>query len=254
VYNWASSLRPELITQALTENKLELQQADTAVRGLLGVGLEDLGRAFGPQYGLVLEDIVRAALFPAPKMTMFVSLRDRALAEQVVNALRARIAENGMVREEQEQVGAHTLYCWPLLADKEAQPALAMTDTMLYMATSKQGLREVLESTAPADSLAEPVATGLGTALAERVATANTGSLVLYPRRMAVQSGESLDWLAGILAATRNISITRLNREMVRLMQSVEVLAVTSAMSPQRADWALTLRKASVQPAPSAAQ
>jgi hypothetical protein len=243
-YNWASSLRPELITQALAENSLEYQQVDASLRGLLGVGLDDLGKAFGPQYGCVLDDIVRAALFPVPKMTFFVGLRDQALARQVVDALRARIAESGMIKEEHEQVAGQTIYCWPLLPDKDAQPALAMTDTMLYLATSKKALRAVLESTAVVDRLPAPVATQLGGPLAERISSANTGSLVIYPQRMSRQTGETLDWLAGILATTKNISISRLNQEMVRLMRSTEILAATSGMTREQADWSITLRKA----------
>jgi hypothetical protein len=92
-----------------------------------------------------------------------------------------------------------------------------MTETMLYLSTSKQALKRVLETTASPDSLAKPVAIRLGDSLAKRVTTANTGSLVIYPRRMSRQAGETLDWLAGILTATRNISISRLNQEMVRM-------------------------------------
>ncbi|MGE4559594.1 MAG: DUF3352 domain-containing protein [Desulfobulbus sp.] len=246
-YSWASALRPELLTRVLVANDPEDQRIDAGVRELLGVGLEELGRAFGPQYGGVLDDIVRAALFPVPRMTLFVSLRDRAVAQKMVDTLRAKIAENGMIKEEQEQVAGHTVYCWPLLPDKDAQPALAMTDTMLYLATSKGALREVLQSTATADSLAAPVATGLGASLAKRVGAANTGSLVLYPRRMSAKTGETLDWLAGILATTKNISLSRLNREVIRLMQSTEILALTSNMSREQAEWTLTLRRAQPQ-------
>lgn len=246
-YSWASALRPELITRALAENNLEYQRIDAGVRDLLGVGLEELGRAFGPQYGGVLDDIVRAALFPVPRMTLFVSLRDRAMAQKVVDALRARITGNGVIKEEQEQVAGQTVYCWPLLPDKDAQPAMAMTDTMLYLATSKGALREVLQSSAAADSLAAPVAAGLGDSLAKRVGAANTGSLVLYPRRMSAKTGETLDWLAGILATTKNISLSRFNREVTRLMQSTEILVLTSDMSREQADWTLTLRRAQPQ-------
>lgn len=246
-YNWASSLRPELITQTFAENSLEYQQADASLRSLLGVGLDELGKAFGPQYGGVLDDIVRAALFPAPKITFFVSLRDRALAGKVVDALRAKIAENGMVKEEQEQVGGSTVYCWPLLPDKDAQPALAMTENMLYLATSKRALKEVLQPTAKVDNLPEPVAAHLGAPLAERLVKANAGSLVMYPQRMSQQAGDTLDWLGGILAATKNISLTRLNQEMVRVLQSTEIIVATSDLSREQADWSMTLRKAPVQ-------
>ena len=243
-YSWASSLRPELMSQMLLENSLEYQQVDGTLRDLLGVGLDDLGKAFGPQYGGVLDDIVRAALFPAPKMTFFVSLRDRGVAMKVIDALRAKISANGMVKEEQEQVGGYTVYCWPLLSDKDAQPALVLTDTMLYLATNKRALKDILESTAKADSLAQPVATQLGASLGERITKANAGSLVLYPQRMSAKTGETLDWLAGILATTKNISLSRFNKEMVRLMASTESISATSTMNREQSDWSMSLRKA----------
>lgn len=247
-YNWASSLRPELLTRALAENDLSRQQLDTTLRRELGVGLDELARAFGPQYGGVLVDIVRAALFPLPKLTLFVGLRDRAIAEKVVNGLRAKIAASGMIREEQEQVAGQTLYCWPLLPDKDAQPALVLTENMLYLATSKQAVREILESKARPDALAAAVATPLGP-LADAVSRANTGSLLIYPQRMAKQTGETLDWVAGILSKTKNISLARFNQELVQLMRSTEVLSATSTMGREQADWSLSLRKAA---APSA--
>lgn len=244
-YNWASSLRPELVTRALGEDARSHQQLDATLRKELGVGLDELTQAFGPQYGGVLEDIVRAALFPLPKLTLFVGLRDRAIAEKAINGLRAKIAAHGMVREEQEQVAGQTLYCWPLLPDKNAQPTLALSGNMLYLATTKEAVREILESKARPDALAAAVATPLG-ALSESFSRANTGSLVFYPQRMAKQTGETLDWVAGILTKTKNISLARLNQELVQLMQSTEVLSVTSTMGREQADWAMSLRKAAL--------
>jgi len=246
-YSWVSSLRPELINQVLAESGLELAQVDSELRELLGVGLEELEKGFGPQYGIVLDDIVRAALFPAPKMTFFVGLRDRAVAGSVVEAIRARIAKSGMIREEQEQVDGYTVYCWPLLSDKDAQPALAMNETMLFLATSKQALLEVLQAKTKANSLSPAVTALLGTSLSERISSANTGSLVIYPKRMSAKTEDSLGWLSGILATTKNISLARFNEEVMRLLRSTEVVSATSTMSRDQADWSLSLHKAQAQ-------
>lgn len=243
-YNWASSLRPEMLLNALSANKGEVQEVDRAVRQYLGVSLDELGRAIGPQYGGVLEDIVRTALFPVPKMTLFVGIRDRSIAETMLAALRRTIAETGMTTEEQEQVGGHTIHSWPVLPDPAAQPAMVLTDSMLYLATSKQAIRELLESKAAPDALAQPVAASLGGELGERVAKANFGSFVLYPQRMSRQTGQAMDWLAGILATTKNISISRLNRELVQLMRSTDLIAATSHLTKEQAEWTMTIRKA----------
>ena len=253
-YNWASSLRPEMIVKAMAANDKEYRELDGEVRQNLGVSLDELGRAFGPQYGGVLDDIVRTALFPAPKMTLFVGIRDRKIAETALTGLRRVIAGSGMASEEQEQVAGQTLYCWPVLPDEAAQPAVVLTDSMLYLATSKQALKDILNSKAAPNVLAAPVAEHLGAELGGRVAQANFGSFVLYPQRMARQTGETIDWLAGILATTKNISVSRLNRELVQLMQSTELMAATSHLGKEQAEWTMTVRQAPVQTAGNSAK
>ena len=253
-YNWASSLRPEMIVKSLAANEKEYREIDGKVRQMLGVSVDELGRAFGPQYGGVLDDIVRAALFPLPKMTLFVGIRDRKIAETALTGLRRTIAGAGMIGEEREQVAGQTIYFWPVLADEAAQPAIVVTDSMLYLATSKQPLKDILTGKTAPDVLAAPVTQNLGAELGERVAKANFGSFVLYPQRMSRQTGETIDWLAGILATTKKISVSRLNRELVQLMRSTELVAATSHLGKERADWTMTVRRAPVQGAGNSAQ
>jgi len=248
-YSWASSLRPELFRQTFAGTTQDSQRAEAELRRVLGVSMDDLGKAIGPQYGGVLDDIVKTGLFPVPKMTLFVGIRDRRLAETAVNSLRRTIAGYGLASEEQEAVAGSTLYSWPLLPGEVAQPAMVLTDTLFYLATSKQALKEILTTTAPRQALAAPVAALLGPELSERIKRANFGSFLIYPQRMSRQTGEMIDWVAGILATTKNISISRLNRELVQLMQSTEVLAATSDLGRTQADWSLTLRSAPPQAA-----
>lgn len=252
-YSWASSLRPELFRQTFASTAQEGQRADTELRRVLGVSVDELGQAIGPQYGGVLDDIVRTGLFPVPKMTLFVGIRDRRIAETAVNSLRRTIAGYGLASEEQEAVAGNTIYSWPLLPGEVAQPAMVLTDSMFYLATSKQALKEILTAPGPPAALAAPVATMLGPELGDRIGRANFGSFLIYPQRMSRQTGEMIDWVAGILATTKNISIARLNREMVQLLQSTELIAATSDLGREQADWSLTLRSAPPQAATKAA-
>jgi hypothetical protein len=48
-------------------------------------------------------------------MTLFVGIRDQAIAETAITGLRRSINAGGMAGEEQEQVAGQTLYSWPLL-------------------------------------------------------------------------------------------------------------------------------------------
>ena len=251
-YNWASSLRPDMLVKTLADDEKAYKEMDAEVRRNLGVSLEELGRAFGPQYGGVLDDIVRTPLFPWPKMVLFVELRDRKIAESVLGGIRRLIAGNGMVAEQQEQVEGRTIYSWPVLPGESAQPAVVLTDSMLYLATSKEALQEVLTSKAAVNTLAAPVKDALGAAVADQLVAANFGSFVVFPRRMAAPTGAALDWLAGILASTKNVSMGRLNAELVQLLQSTEMVAAATQLTKEQADWTMTIRKAAKQPADKA--
>ena len=248
VYNWASSLRPEMIVAAMAADAQVYREADSEVRQTLGLSLEELGRAFGPQYGGVLDGIVKTPLFPWPKLTVFVSVRDRQLAETAFDGLRRTIAASGLTAAEQEQVGGQTIYSWPILPGSSAQPAAMLTDRMFVVATGKEALHDLLNAAAT-DGVPAPVAIQVGAEPAERIAAANFGSFVAFPRRMAPQVGETLEWLNAILAATRNISIARLSSELVHLLESTDCLVATSRLTTEQAQWTMTLTPAKPQPA-----
>ncbi len=253
-YNWASSLRPEMLQQALSTQGQDFQEADATVRENLGISLEQLGKAVGPQYGGVLNDIVKTGLFPAPKMILFLSIRDRQIAETALTNLRRKIAEYGLASEEQEVMGGHTVYSWSVLPGEATQPAVVLTDSMFYLANSKAPLKDILTGTTVPHALEAPVAEALGPELSERVTGANYGSLVVYPQRMSQATGNTINWLDRILTTTKNISISRLNTEVVQLMQSTEVLVLTSNLGREQAEWSMTLRMAAAQQNPKTAQ
>lgn len=253
-YNWASSLRVKMLTNSLSPQKQENQQAETAVRETFGVSLDELDRAVGPQYGGVLNDIVNTGLFPVPKMTLFLGIRDRKIAETALNGLRRKINAYGLASEEQEVVAGSTIYSWPVLPGDAAQPAMVLTDSMFYLASGKQPLKDILTGKAPTTALAAPVAEKLGPELSARVGRANFGSVVIYPERMSRKAGDMLDWLAGILATTKNISISRLSQEWRQLMQSTELLTITTELTKEQADWIMTMRMMPTPPPGKTAQ
>ena len=253
-YSWASSLRVKMIMDSLAPQKKGAQQADTAVRETFGVSVDELDRAVGPQYGGVFSDIVNTGLFPVPKMTIFLGIRDRKIAETALSGLRRKITGFGLASEEQEVVAGSTIYSWPVLPGDAAQPAMVLTDSMFYLASSKQPLKDILSGQAATSTLAAPVAEKLGPELSARISRANFGSVVLYPERMAKQAGDMLDWLAGILATTKNISISRLSREWRQLMQSTELIAITTDLSKDQADWIMTLKTVPTPPPGKKAQ
>jgi hypothetical protein len=187
-------------------------------------------------------------------MTLFLGIRDRKIAETALNGLRRKITGYGLASEEQEVVAGSTIYSWPVLPGDAAQPAMVLTDSMLYLASSKQPLKDILTGKAATTSLAATVAEKLGPELSARISRANFGSVVLYPERMARQSGDMIDWMAGILATTKNISISRLSREWRQLMQSTELIAITTDLTKEQADWIMTLKTVPTPPPGKKAQ
>jgi hypothetical protein len=157
-----------------------------------------------------------------------------------------------VANEVKEAVAGNTIYSWPILPGELAQPAMVLTDSMFYLASSKQALKDILTSTAPHDALAAPVTKQLGPALSERIGRANFSSFVLYPERMSRQTGDMIGWLADILAATKNISLSRFNREFVQLMQATELLVMTTNLSKEQVEWTMTLKAVQGQSAKSA--
>ena len=248
-YSWGASLQLGRVIKVMQDDDEEgYQEIDLVAREVLGSSLEELSHTFGPQYGVVLEDIINTSLFPWPKMTFFVELSDRARAEKALDGARSLIAREGITNEEQEQVAGQTVYSWPVLPG-EAQPAVVLAGNMLYLSTSKLAIKAILESKAAPDALAAPVAAQVGPELSARIKAANTSSFVLFPARMSRQTGETLDWAAA-MAASWGIRMERLKRELVQLMQSTQLVMATTEVNRERMEWAMTIVRAK-QPAAS---
>ncbi|MBM9614745.1 hypothetical protein JWJ90_10655 [Desulfobulbus rhabdoformis] len=243
-YGWSSSLRPELIEHILHTNNLDPEQVDARLRAQFGFDLATLHRALGPQYGFILDDMVRAALFPAPKMSFFASLRDKAAAVNMVKGLRQAMKTNELIHEQQEQIHGVSVFSWPLLADKDAQPALALIDSLLLLSTSKAGMVSRLQAARQPPGLNSDVATQLGEELSMRLSSANSSALLVYPQKMAPKIRPTLHWLGGILSSTRNISLTRINQALFKLMESSPLVLATVNLDQHQATWTLSLQQA----------
>jgi hypothetical protein len=186
-------------------------------------------------------------IFPVPKMTFFLEVRESQVAESVVRSLRDSINAYGLAREREEVTAGRTIHYWPILPGETAQPALVRTDTMLYLANGITTLKEILTATVPPDALPVAVAEELGPELSERVTRANSSSFVLYPERMSRQSSDLTRWLAGILSATRNLSITRLSQKLNEVMRATELIVMTTDLDRERADWDMSIKAAQAQ-------
>ena len=245
-YVWASALNMEYIIQSMKADETTYQRMESGLQENVGVSMEELGRTFGPQYGGVLDDIIQTPLFPWPKMTWFVEIRDRAIAGKILDKVRSAVAAQGMANEEQEQVQDQIIHSWPILPDEALQPAVLLTENMLYLSTSKQNLKEMLAAKGtPADLTAR-----MGRDLSGRMQAANYGNFVIFPARMAPQIDASLAWLAHTMQMrlSKKVKMERLRHELMQLLQAVELAASTTVVTKERIEVATTIVTAKKKP------
>ncbi len=243
-YDWSATLSREAIMASFSSADPEhREQLDTILKQELGVSLDELLQVLGPQYGGVLTEIVNSGFFPIPKLVLFLEIRDPVRGKVILDRLREKVNAMGMVREQREVVNGKTIYYWPVLPGEATQPALLLHDNMLYLANGRSALADILIQEKAQGKLPQPMADLLGSDLSGQLTTANSGAVVLYPKRLAVELGDGVDWLTNLMYATKGISVNTLSKEMLVLMESVEVMVLSSKMTTTHADWSLTLHR-----------
>ncbi len=240
-YYWSSALDGFLAGGILSAaGPAGRQEADARLRRELGISLARIQAAFGPQYGVILDRIVNAGLFPVPQAVVFVQVRDHTAASEVVAALRRNIARRGMAREESETVQGYTIHSWPILPGEATRPGLVLTDDMLFLANGRPLLRAILEHRAAAP-LPPEVTRAMGGEMSRSFGRANTGALLLRPARLAVQVEPAAGWLAR-LASSNGIGLQPLNRELLALMRSLEIAVAAGRVGKNSASSEILFR------------
>lgn len=227
IYLWSATCLPEILVQNLFADAAVRTEVETWVKKTLGSSPAEAGQALGPGWGLVLEDLVNTGLFPAPRMTLFVDVRDKTMAGAFSDRLRSAMAATGSAVIEQEEVGGRTITTWPLLPHELAQPSLLFTEQLASLSTSRQAARALARSAGddqarPAGAVSDAVQSGI----AEAIREANANVLVLHPQRMADRAGMMANWLGSLLVQTKGISLARFNQELVRFLQSFELVVL----------------------------
>ncbi len=243
LYSWSASLGASTVVQSLSAaDPKQYSKVDARLRRQLGLSLAEIGGAFGPQYGLVLNNIVQAEMFPLPKMIWFVQVRDHKVAETLLERLRRKMDARGVAGAAREQVGPYTMYSWALLPGEATRPAFVLTRDMLYLANGPASLKKLLAVENERQLLPKQVADKLGPALAGQVEQADNGIFLFWPHRFAAQVKGAADWLAGLVAATRGRSVTRLKDELLLLLKSTDNVVLVSDLFPDHGRSVLTLQ------------
>ncbi|RUM39582.1 MAG: hypothetical protein DSY58_00215 [Desulfobulbus sp.] len=245
VYYWVSLLNKDYLKNLLAAaNEDQYKQIDSQVRKELGVSLDECIAAVGPQLGLVVNDVVNTGLFPLPKAVFFLEVRDPAIAQKLFDTLRKRIAERGFATEQHEQVNGKTIYYWSILPGEATQLALVLTDKMVYLANGKASLKLVLDPKYKQTELPAGMAETLGSDLVKSVKSSNYTTVVARPALLATQVREGITWLAGMLEATRGITAEQLKKEILSLMESVDVVTATSNIALEHTVSSIVFQKA----------
>ena len=245
VYYWISLLDKDYFKELLSATDEEqYKQADARVQKELGVSLEDIIAAVGPQSGLVVNEIVNTGLFPLPKIIFFLQIRDHKVARQILDKLRSRIAERGFAAEQSQQVNGHTIYFWSVLPGETTQPALVLTDNMLYVANGKSSLESLVAGDLSQTELPAGMVETLGGELVNNIETSNYTTFVMRPAKLATEVKDAADWLTGMVDASKGVSTEKLKQEILELMNSVDVVTATSDIQKDHTISALVFKQA----------
>ena len=238
-FQWGYSLKPEAMLKLIAAEDPEgYANLQTEAQAALGIPLEDAASAFGPRYGMVLDDIVETGIFPLPDLTVFANVRNRGHMNSIAAFLNQQVAAYGLSGEQQQVAGNTQLYSWPVMTEVGLVPALGLNDSLVFLGTMRSSMQPLLASqnesaaTLPADLSAQ-----LGPEMSEKVAKANGGAYLLRSAKLAAKSQSTLDLLNSLAAPTTGISFTRLGQEISKLMQATELVAGTSTISKEAIDW-----------------
>jgi len=248
IYYWVSLLHKDYLRKVLSVTSEEqYKQIDSQVQQELGVSLDNILAAVGPQLGLIINDVVDTGLFPLPKVIGYIQVRDTALATKLVDTLRKRLAEQGFAKEQREEVDGKTIYYWSILPGDATQLALVQTDNMIYVANGKASLKPLLAPGYKSAELPKGMADILGGELAGEITRSNYSSVVIRPVLLATQVREGANWLAGILEATQGKTADNLRKEVFALLESLEVVVGTGSVQKDFASSSLVFKPVPVK-------
>ena len=241
LFEWESGPRPELLVKHLTENIVSAEEyADwqKEVQENLGMTLDELLAAFGPGYGLVVNDIKSGGLlpFPIPDLAIFARVQDRGKMEQAAQGLVDLVAKEGLQATPQTLADKTTLYTWPLpLPIPGLLPTLALNDRLLFIGSSQEGAQPFLTGKGDAQALPAGLQALLGSEWSAKAAQAHNVYLA-RPAKLADKAQNLLTTLNTVLGKD-----SALAREIIRLLQSTDLALATVRMDKKALDYDLIL-------------
>ncbi|RWX46165.1 hypothetical protein H206_00335 [Candidatus Electrothrix aarhusensis] len=213
---------------ASAKTKQQYSELEKTVQDEVGFSLNKFLEAVGPQAGISVHEIVNAGMFPLPKTILALKVQDKKAVGWALKKLRGTLKKQGLVNERQEKIQGHRFYYWTIMPVEASHLAIALTDTMLYIANGESQLRTLLEGAQDPKTLADNMVKELGETAGTCVATANSDAFLLRPERLAGQLAPIADWLTNMLWASRTGSGRKMQEEVLTLMRSFDFVAACS--------------------------
>ncbi|WP_417911630.1 hypothetical protein [Candidatus Electronema sp. TJ] len=235
LYLWTAALDRQTAETLLAWTNVRPE----TLRQKLGLSLDEIMTAVGPQAGLAMSGIVSAGISLLPKLTIFLQMRQAEPARLITERLRSLISRQGFAKEQTAEADGHAIYYWRFLPAEAAQPAIALTGDMLYIANGPAGLKALL--TEKQAVVSHAVRDSLGSELADQLAAASVLTFAARPARLAAEARKAKDWLTAALAGTKAGASEHLREAILLLMQSVELAAAWANFDKQHLDMSLVL-------------
>ena len=232
-YSWVADMSTASALEGMRADEEVYAEMDAQVKKELGVSIEDLSKAFGPQGSMTLNRIVQGGMFPLPEMIIAVKIGDRELVANILELLKGKMSEQGLVIEQREEQGK-TIYSWPILPGEAAQPAIVLTDDMLYISNGLTGLKKTIALGEEGKKIPESMEKVLGADLSGKIKNANSGVFVLWPARLSVQLEGFANWAVPMIESSGGVSVGFLKDELLRLIGSSEVIVFSSSVTRER--------------------
>lgn len=232
LFYWITSWTPENLLKLVAEEDPEdYAKFQTQVQGVLGIPPEEAASSFGPRYGLVLNDIVQTKVSPMPDVAIFANVRNRANVEKLAGSVNQIVAPYGIAGT-QQQVDQARLYTWPVMNEVGLVPSLGVDDHMLVLGAMQKTVQPLLAKSGRTGTLPQELMTILGTEMSADLTRANNAAVVFRPAKLAAKSQPLLTMLT---STTGRESV--LSRELIKLMQSTEVMASACTVGKEQAEF-----------------
>ncbi|MCW5211569.1 hypothetical protein VU04_01495 [Desulfobulbus sp. TB] len=202
----------------------QYQNLERTVQKNIGISLNNILKAVGPRAGVSVHELVNIGMFPLPRTVFAFQVRDKKDASWAVRKLRNALTKQGM-EEHQKEVHGHRFSYWSMMPLEATHLAIALTDSMLYIANGESQLRTVLTEKQAPESLMENMVQELGETVGTCVADANVSAFFIRPKKLAEQVAPVAGWLTDMLLASTTSSGKKTQEELLALMRSVDCIA-----------------------------